>query len=161
MWFKPKSFHKTKEWQALARKHKALEKKNKNWSCVDCQYSGWDLQSDHVLPVSKFWELRLLLQNLVLRCGVEDGNGCNQKKGAKITLSPKSIKLQIFYYAMKLIKNFVLVVLIVFFGRLIWIDVAFHPFESTVTSQILIEFLEIFLWILEWAAQMIDNLQRP
>lgn len=78
---------------ALAKRHKDIEEKAGNWRCVDCMHSGRHLQSDHVLPASKFKLSRLWLRNLELRCGP-----CNQKKGVYIILTPKTITLLILYF---------------------------------------------------------------
>lgn len=60
----------------MARTHKAVSR----LICVDCG-SKKDLESDHVLPASKYKHLRLKLFNLVIRC-----KPCNQAKSAKVYL---------------------------------------------------------------------------
>lgn len=102
MWFKRKPFHQTAAWQKLARQHKNIEFFNDNWKCVDCDYTGLDMESDHVLPQKKFKLSRLWMRNLVLRCGSSKkpggGNGCNIKKAAYVILSGQTITLLILYF---------------------------------------------------------------
>jgi len=69
-------FHSSKEWTQLAKKHK----EKSQLRCIDCG-SKKDLESDHVLPASKYKHLRLKLFNLVIRC-----KPCNQAKSAKVYL---------------------------------------------------------------------------
>lgn len=104
MWFKSKLFHQTAKWQKLSRKHKAMEKANNNWKCVECGYTGWNIESGHILPASKFKLSRLWMMNLNLQCGDKHGNGCNKKLGARIILTPKSGLLLLCYFIVWLIR---------------------------------------------------------
>ena len=98
MWpFTETPFHQTRDWRKLAKEHKCIERKNNNWKCVDCGFTG-DLESDHILPVSQFWGMRLHIKNLALRC-----SDCNKKKGAKIILTPKVVTTLTFYSFRKVI----------------------------------------------------------
>ena len=98
MWFKSKPFHNTPAWQKLAKQHKAMERANNNWKCVECGYTGDNLESGHILHV-KGWKLsRLWMTNLNLQCGDDGGNGCNKKLGARIILTPKSVRLLLCYF---------------------------------------------------------------
>ena len=72
-----KPFHQSKEWRALARRHKALHRGKLTWRCKDCGYEG-ELQSDHILSVKRYPELALMMSNLCLRC-----DPCNKKKSDK------------------------------------------------------------------------------
>jgi len=84
-WFKP--FHQTKAWRSLARKHKLLAKSKGMYYCAKCKTTK-ELESDHVLPISRYPRLKLKMTNLQLLCRKH-----NQEKGAKVLLSHKSIKL--------------------------------------------------------------------
>ena len=84
-WFKP--FHQTKAWRNLARRHK-LEAKSKGvYYCARCRTTE-ELESDHILPISRYPELRLKMINLELLCRKH-----NQEKGAKVLLGRRTIKL--------------------------------------------------------------------
>ena len=144
MWFKPKPFHQTKSWQALARKHKEIERKNGNWACKRCGDTG-ELQSDHILSVKRFPALRLKLYNLQLLCGP-----CNLKKRSHIQLTPKSLQLLSYIYMIKLIKKFVGLALIIFFGLLLWHDLAYHPFPTTFSYVILSDAVDFFYELLRY-----------
>ena len=77
------SFHNSAEWVALARTHKAQS----ILKCVDCGSKN-DLESDHVLPASKYKHLRLKLFNLAIRC-----KPCNQAKSAKVYLDRHTFRV--------------------------------------------------------------------
>ena len=93
-------FHQSREWKALARKHKQLMLKSGKYYCVDCGVTE-NLESDHVLPVSRFWKYRLKSWNLVLRCE-ED----NKKKGARLIWAPSTGKVLLIVVCRKVIVYF-------------------------------------------------------
>jgi len=132
-------FHQSKEWLSLSKQHKAIERAYSRWKCVDCGNKGEDLQSDHVLCVKHYPMFKLWLCNLKLRCGP-----CNIKKGTKFYVSPRSLLLVGYYYMIRFLKTLVLVVWLVFSGHLLWLDLAFHPFHSTFSYQILSGYEETF-----------------
>jgi len=76
-------FHNSAEWVKLSKAHKAISR----LICVDCG-SKKDLESDHVLPASKYKHLRLKLFNLVIRC-----KPCNQAKSAKVYLDRHTFRV--------------------------------------------------------------------
>lgn len=84
-WFKP--FHQTKAWKNLARKHKLLAKSKGMYYCARCKTTK-ELESDHILPVSRFPMLRLKMVNLQLLCQKH-----NREKKAKVEFGLKSLKL--------------------------------------------------------------------
>lgn len=80
-------FHQTKAWKALARQHKGLMRSIGKYRCEFCGATE-GLTSDHVMPISRYRSLRLDIDNLQLLCGP-----CNSKKGAKVLLGRRTIKL--------------------------------------------------------------------
>lgn len=121
------SFHQSPEWIALSKQHKAIERAYKRWRCKDCGYSGEGLDSDHVLP-AKHWKMaRLWLCNLELRCGKDTKNKCNQKKGVQLYYTPRTAKLLGYYIMIKSFKRLIGLLVIAFFARLLWLDLAYHP----------------------------------
>lgn len=71
-------FYLSEEWKQCRKEFYANVKEYK---CVNCGWKKGDskrkyLCVDHILPVRKFWEKRLLQSNLQLLC-----NECNKEKG--------------------------------------------------------------------------------
>jgi len=147
MWpLKNKDFYLSPAWKRL--RVRALERHGA--VCMRCR-SIEDIQVDHVKPRSLFPRLRLKLSNLQILCG-----DCNKKKGQKSN-DYRPVGWKGYYYMISLIKKIVLVIVIMFFGRLVWIDVAYHPFESTVSSRILSEAQEIVSFGLTYLDHLITD----
>lgn len=79
-------FHQSLAWRKLAVEHKSMERRVGNYKCRKCGATE-DLQSDHILPRSKYPGLALKMYNLRLLCGP-----CNRKKRAKIEIRPNILK---------------------------------------------------------------------
>lgn len=103
------------------------------------------MESDHVLPVSKYPKYKLRLFNLVLCCPA-----CNKKKGAKIYITPKSIVLLGYYYMIKIIKWFASVAIIVFFARVVMVDVSRGQWDTTIIYQVWGEAIDAVEYTYEW-----------
>lgn len=116
--------------------------------CKKCG-STEDLQIDHRLPLSKFPELAFCFDNLRPLCKKD-----NQKKGAKIQISPKVMYLLVYALIMKLLKRIVQLALIIFFGQLLWHDLAYHPFSTTLSYMILSDAQEIFYELLRYLGSL-------
>jgi len=122
-------FHQSRQWIALSKRHKALERANGLWRCVDCGYKE-ELESDHILPVSKYPMMRLWLCNLALRCGP-----CNKKKGARVKISPMSLLLLGVYYSVKIPVRILLIACLLFVGHILYLDLRAGPFDTTFFYQ--------------------------
>lgn len=85
MWSKP--FHQRPAWRKLARQHKALERAAGNYRCRRCG-STESLESDHILPRSKYPDLALKMYNLGLLC-----RPCNGKKGTNTEMRPSVMRV--------------------------------------------------------------------
>jgi 5-methylcytosine-specific restriction endonuclease McrA len=66
-------FYKSKEWK-LCKENFYSSCKDKK--CVQCG-STENLNVDHILPVRRFWEKRLLQSNLQILCGKCNKDKCN------------------------------------------------------------------------------------
>jgi hypothetical protein len=132
-------FHSSKEWIALSKKHKALERANGLWRCVGCGYKG-ELESDHILPVSKYPMLGLWLCNLALRCGP-----CNKKKGTKFYVSPRSLLLLGVYYSVKIPVRILLIACLLFVGHIVYLDLRAGPFDTTFFYQTYVAFYQLYV----------------
>lgn len=115
--------------------------------------STQEIQVDHVLPRSRYPRLKLSKHNVGILC-----KPCNLSKAAKIEPDYRPILTRWRYGMKKWIIGLLLAVVLAYLIRLAVIDVAYHPFESTVSSQILAEFLEIFWWVWTSLSQMISDL---
>lgn len=100
MWFKFTPFHQRPEWTALARRHKRVSKSKDKLYCVDCG-AVEGLQSDHILPRSKYPKLALNISNLCIRCGP-----CNQKKGASVKVDSQTLRIALRVIIIRLLKLF-------------------------------------------------------
>lgn len=136
-------FHQTNQWRKLAKDHKTIK--------CDCG-SKDDIQSAHYLPQKHYPMMRLWKINLYYSCG-----DCNRKLGDKIYWSIRAIQLLGIYHMIKLMKKFVLAALIIFAGRLLWLDLAHHPFDSTFSYQILSEVQEYADILVAY----LDGLRQP
>ena len=141
-------FHSSKEWVALSKKHKALERANGLWRCVDCGYKE-ELETDHILPVSKYPMMGLWLCNLALRCGP-----CNKKKGTKFYISPRSLLLLGVYYSVKIITRGLFLAVLLFVGRILYYDLTAGGFDTTFFFQALTDVHTLYVWILELMGQI-------
>ena len=141
-------FHSSKEWIALSKKHKALDRANGLWRCVGCGYKE-ELESDHILPVSKYPMMGLWLCNLALRCGP-----CNKKKGTKFYISPRSLLLLGVYYSVKIITRGLFLAVLLFVGRILYYDLTAGGFDTTFFFQSLTDVYSLFYWLLEFVDQL-------
>jgi len=108
-------FYNSPAWRKLARAHKQLARKAgkyvcSNWFC----WKKVNLESDHILPRSKFPDIALDINNLQLLCKKH-----NNKKRAKILIRPSVIRV-LFY---KVIKRCLWLTLLVSAGHYWWL----HP----------------------------------
>lgn len=98
--------------------------------CMKCG-STQEIQVDHVLARSLYPRLKLKLYNLQILCGP-----CNRKKGLhQNDYRPTPIRLK--FIMIRMLKKFAALTGVIFFGLLLWHDVAYHPFNSTFTYLIL------------------------
>ena len=123
-------FHSSKEWIALSKLHKVIERARGRWKCTDCSYKGDDMTSDHVLCVDKYAMFRLWLVNLKLRC-----RPCNSKKGTKFYVSPRSLLLLGVYYSVKMLVRILLIACLLFVGHIVYLDLRAGPFDTTFFYQ--------------------------
>ena len=142
-------FHQSKEWIALGKLHKAIERARGRWKCIDCSYRGDDMTSDHVLCVDKYAMFRLWLVNLKLRC-----RPCNSKKGTKFYISPRSLLLLGVYYSVKIITRSLFLAVLLFVGRILYYDLTAGGFDTTFFFQSLTDVYSLFYWILEFVDQL-------
>ena len=84
-WFRP--FHQRKKWRKLARLHKKEMREKGKYYCAKCG-STEALESDHILPVSRYPGLKYAKHNLQLLCKTH-----NRKKGATIQITPATGKV--------------------------------------------------------------------
>ena len=139
-------FHSSKEWRALSKKHKAIERAHGRWKCSDCGYKGEVMESDHILCVKHYGALKLWRYNLALRCG--DGGGaknCNSKKGTKFYVSPRSLLLLGVYYSVTTIKRILLIACLLFVGHIVYLDLRAGPFDTTFFYQTYVAFYHLYL----------------
>jgi len=123
-------FHSSKEWIALSKLHKVIERARGRWKCTDCSYKGDDMTSDHVLCVKYYGMFKLWLCNLALRCGP-----CNSKKGTKFYVSPRSLLLLGVYYSVKIPVRILLIACLLFVGHILYLDLRAGPFDTTFFYQ--------------------------
>jgi len=135
-------FHQSKQWAARSRKHKAIAKDKGKWRCVGCGYKG-ELESDHILPVSKYPMMGLWLCNLALRCGP-----CNKKKGAKFYVSPRALLLFYFYSMIVLAKSVINACLIVFLSLIFLIDLTSQEIQLSATYKASVIMKEAYISLL-------------
>jgi hypothetical protein len=133
-------FHSCKEWVALSKLHKAIERARGRWKCADCSYKGDDMTSDHVLCVDRYAMFRLWLVNLKLRC-----RPCNSKKGTKFYISPRSLLLLGVYYSVKIITRSLLIACLLFVGHIVYLDLRAGPFDTTFFYQTYVAFYHLYL----------------
>jgi hypothetical protein len=137
MWFKPKPFHQSKEWTALAKLHKSIERDKGNWYCVDCGATD-ELESDHILPQSLYPNLRLQIRNLCLRC-----KACNLAKGSKVYADFHSTKVLVsssFRYAIR--RLMLVIVAVILLHLLQWLYEASSTSSPFLDGQSLADSLE-------------------
>jgi len=118
MWFK--LTHQDPRMRKQAREHKALHRGKSSWKCKDCGSTAENLQSDHILPLSRFEKLGLQMHNRCLRCPP-----CNLKKGAKLYPDPKTLQLLLSSGFIRALKRLLWVILPTF--ALYWILVFYRP----------------------------------
>jgi len=70
------NFYKSEEWKLCKQK---FYSSGNNKKCSHCG-STKNLNVDHILPIRRFWEKRLLQSNLQFLCGV-----CNKNKSNKVS----------------------------------------------------------------------------
>jgi hypothetical protein len=133
-------FHNSKEWIALSKLHKAIERARGRWKCTDCSYKGDDMTSDHVLCVKYYGMFKLWLCNLALRCGP-----CNSKKGTKFYVSPRSLLLLGVYYSVKIPVRILLITCLLFVGHIVYLDLRAGPFDTTFFYQTYVAFYHLYL----------------
>ncbi len=121
-----KSFHSSKAWRKASKAYKTP-------LCFYCKKSG-ELQTDHVLPVSKYPMMRLWKMNYVLAC-----QPCNLAKSNNLKLNLKTIKLLTVYGMIKLTIYLTMALIIVIAGRFIYLDITYNG--STITNQMKYEAL--------------------
>jgi hypothetical protein len=129
------SFHQSKEWQKISREHKTLR-------CYYCRSSTKDIQSDHVLPQSRYPMSRLWKANLVHACAP-----CNQAKGDKLKFNLITIKLLGVYYMIKGLINGLLMAFFAFALVVVFKDLQSGGLEASFSGQLLIEIGELIKWV--------------
>jgi len=142
-------FHSSKEWIALSKLHKVIERARGRWKCTDCSYKGDDMTSDHVLCVKYYGMFKLWLCNLALRCGP-----CNSKKGTKFYVSPRSLLLLGVYYSVKIITRSLCLAVVLFVGRILYYDLTAGGFDTTFFFQALTDVHTLYVWIVELMGQI-------
>ncbi len=124
-----KSFHSSKAWRKASKAYKTP-------LCFYCKKSG-ELQTDHVLPVSKYPMMRLWKMNYVLAC-----QPCNLAKSNNLKLNLKTIKLLVIYGMIKLIIYLSLAFIIVIMARFLYLDITYNA--STITNQMKYEAISLY-----------------
>ena len=71
-----RKFYQSKEWKLCKE---IFYSSCKDTKCIECG-STENLNVDHILPVRRYWEKRLLQANLQLLCGECNKNKCNDVK---------------------------------------------------------------------------------
>ena len=137
------SFHSSKEWVALAKIHKLIQKAKGKYYCVDCKTIN-HLESDHILPVSKYPMYGLWLCNLALRCGPE-AKGCNQKKSDKIYWSIRAVQLLVIYGMIKILSYIAKGLVIFILIRFLWLDHQYNA--SIITDHIKADINDAYEWV--------------
>ena len=123
-------FHQSKSWKKLAAEFKTPR-------CIDCG-SKVDLQAGHVLPASRFKMSRLWKSNLVNQCAV-----CNLKLGANIRWSIQAVKLLSIIMLIKALQYTLKGLIVFILINYIYIDLDRHPYEFSITGQIVGDVLEL------------------
>lgn len=112
------------------RKVRAQALKKYGAVCMKCG-STENIEVDHVLPRSLYPGLKLKLYNLQILCREH-----NRKKGLDHN-DYRPIPIKVKFIMIKKLKKLAGFALIIFFGQLLWMDVAYHPFNSTFSYVIL------------------------
>ena len=101
--------------------------------CIDCR-SDKDIESAHYLPQKRFPMSALWRINLYYGC-----SKCNGKLGDKIKWSIQAVKLLSIYAMIKLIKYIAIALVVVIFGRFLYLDYQRGPWDTRITYQVYID----------------------
>lgn len=138
-------FHSRPAWRALSKRFKAIERAHGRWKCADCGYKGDTMESDHILCVKHYGMFKLWRYNLALRCG--DGEGtkkCNLKKGTRFYPGMRAFFLLGLFIMIKLLIWAIKIAIILFVGRIVYLDLRAGPFDTTFFYQSYLFYYQFF-----------------
>ena len=121
------NFYQSKQWRAL--REWALSRYGA--VCMRCRSTN-SIEVDHIKSRSRHHRLRLRKSNVQILC-----KPCNQAKGSIDSTDYRPILTRGKYGMIKSVKRIIQSALLVFFCLLLWRDLAFHPFSTTLTYVVL------------------------